>query len=65
MPDFHKIAFNTQMGQFEFRVMAFGITNAPATFHSMMNEEFQPFIQKIIFVLFDDIFIYSKSGVLH
>jgi hypothetical protein len=32
-----KTAFNTRQGKFEFLVMPMGLTNAPATFQTMMN----------------------------
>ena len=35
--DIPKTAFRTQRGHFEFLVMPFGVTNAPATFQRMMN----------------------------
>lgn len=33
-----KTAFNTHLGQFEYLVMLFGLTNAPAVFQAMVNE---------------------------
>jgi hypothetical protein len=45
-----KTAFQTHHGQFQFNVMAFGLTGAPATFLSAMNSTLAPFLHK--FVLF-------------
>ncbi|WMV48268.1 hypothetical protein MTR67_041653, partial [Solanum verrucosum] len=35
--DVPKIAFRTRYGHYEFLVMSFGLTNAPASFMSLMN----------------------------
>ena len=45
--DIPKTAFVTHMGQFECRVLSFGLTNAPATFQSLMNRILAPFIGKL------------------
>jgi hypothetical protein len=63
--DVPKMAFRTPMGHFQFKVLIEGLTNAPATFQTVMNSIFQPHIRKFIVVYLDDILIFSKTREEH
>ncbi|KAK1691823.1 hypothetical protein QYE76_008520, partial [Lolium multiflorum] len=63
--DMPKTAFTTRYGLYEYNVMSFGLTNAPAYFMNLMNKIFMNFLDKFVVVFIDDILIYSKSEEEH
>jgi hypothetical protein len=50
---------------YEYLVMSFGFTNAPARSVYLMNSVFMPVLDKFVVVFIDDILVYSKSMEEH
>jgi hypothetical protein len=63
--DVPKTAFSTRYWLYEYLVMSFGLTNAPAHFMYLMNSVFMSELDKFVVVFIDDILVYSKDEEEH
>ena len=59
--DVEKTAFNSHIGKYQFKVLPFGLTNAPSVFQTAMNTLFSDMLHKGVLVYLDDILVYSKT----
>jgi hypothetical protein len=60
-----KTALILRYGMYEFTMMSFGLTNAPAYFMYMMNKVLMEYLDKFVMVFIDDILVYSRSEEEH
>ena len=60
-----KTAFRTRYGSFEYLVMPMGLSNAPATFQTFMNDIFADVADLFVIVYLDDILIFSDDMKSH
>jgi len=63
--DIPKTAFSTRYGLYEYLVMSFVLTNAPAYFMYLMNSVFMSELDKFVVVFIDDIMVYSENEQDH
>ena len=60
-----KTAFRTRYGHYEYQVMPFGLSNAPATFQAYINDALAGLVDVICVVYLDDILVYSSNPSQH
>ena len=58
--DVQKTAFKTRWGLYEYLVMLFGVTNAPAQFMNMMNDLLGDYLDQFVLVFLDNILFQDK-----
>ena len=56
-----KTAFRTHYGHFEYNIIPFGLTNAPASFQHLINDTLREFLDVFCTTYLDDILIYSDT----
>ena len=60
-----KTTFHTCYSSYEWLVIPFGLTNAPATFQQFMNDKFHNLLDVCVIIYLDDILIYSEDMLQH
>jgi hypothetical protein len=63
--DIPKTAFISRYGMYEYTVMSYGLTNAPAYFMYLLNKVYIEYLDKFVMVFIDDILVYSRSEEEH
>ncbi|MBW0560527.1 hypothetical protein O181_100242 [Austropuccinia psidii MF-1] len=63
--DEHLTAFRANYGSYEYLVMQFGLTDAPASFQNLVNDIFEDFLDVFVVVYLDDIMAFSRSEEEH
>ena len=60
-----KTAFTTPNGLYQFKVLPFGLCNAPGTFQRLMQHVLREYISKFCVIYLDDVIVYSSTFTDH
>ncbi len=60
-----KTAFRTRLGLYEYKVMPFGLSNAPASFQSLMDNTFSDLLDISMIAYLDDILVFTPDRESH
>jgi Reverse transcriptase (RNA-dependent DNA polymerase) len=60
-----KTAFQTRYGHYEYMVMLFSLTNAPASMQALVNDVLREFLDQFCVTYLDDILIYLETKEQH
>lgn len=60
-----KTAFRTRYGHYQYKVMPFGLVNAPASFQALINDVLRPYLDIFVIAYLDDILIFSDTQSEH
>jgi hypothetical protein len=63
--DILKTTFHTWYGLYEYTMMSFGLSNAPAYFIYLMKKVFMEYLDKFVIVFINDILVFSKTEEEH
>jgi len=61
LDDVWKTMFKTKFGIFEWKVIPFGLTNAPDTFMRLINDIFREHVGQFVVIYLDDILVFSQT----
>jgi len=59
--DIHKTTFRTHYRHSKFKMLLFGLTNAPVTFQGIINKIFKEYLDDFVNVYIDNIIVFSKT----
>ncbi|MBW0489798.1 hypothetical protein O181_029513 [Austropuccinia psidii MF-1] len=63
--DEHLTSFRTKFGSYEYLVIPFGLTNAPASLQNLVNDIYADLLDIFVVVYLDDIMVFSSSEEEH
>ena len=65
-PDSEELTtFSTRYGNYQYKVMPFGLCNAPSSFQRFMNDGFMDMLDRFLSIYLDDLIIFSGSRKEH